>query len=63
MTAVKVVDQPSTTITKEFLRTGELPRPRHESLVSSYLPNMHRPPVSDPYKVPTGVVAGDIDSE
>ncbi|KAK1763255.1 hypothetical protein QBC33DRAFT_248438 [Phialemonium atrogriseum] len=44
--------QTSTSITKEFLRTGRLPTPRHDTNVSVYSPGMHRPPVSNPYKVP-----------
>lgn len=30
--------------------------------VSVYLPGMIRAPISDPYEVPTGVGAGDVDS-
>ena len=57
-----VPNQPSSLITKEYLRTGTLPSARNESLVSVYTPGMHRTPVPDPYDVPTGAVTEDIDS-
>jgi hypothetical protein len=57
-----VVDQESTKITKEFLKTGVLPRVQSSAEVSVYLPGMTRAPISNPYKVPTGAGAGDVDS-
>ncbi|KAI0096815.1 hypothetical protein F4776DRAFT_677065 [Hypoxylon sp. NC0597] len=56
-------NQPSSMITKDFLRTGVLPKPRNETLVSVYSPCMHRAPIPDPYKVQTGAAAGDVASE
>ncbi|OTA54443.1 hypothetical protein K449DRAFT_401014 [Hypoxylon sp. EC38] len=56
-------DQQSSLITKEFLRTGVLPKPRNETLVSVYSPCMHRAPIPDPYKVQTGAAAGDATTD
>jgi len=58
-----VPNQPSSLITKEFLRTGVLPKPRNETLVSVYSPGMQRDPIPDPYEVQTGEAAGDIESK
>ena len=58
-----VPTQPSTHITKEYLRTGILPKARNETLVTVYEPAMVRGPVSDPYNVPTGFIAGDVESD
>ncbi|KAI0835936.1 hypothetical protein F5Y06DRAFT_114052 [Hypoxylon sp. FL0890] len=58
-----VPNQPSSLITKEFLRTGVLPKPRNETLVSVYSPGMHRALIPDPYQVQTGVAAGDVESK
>ncbi|KAI0376119.1 hypothetical protein F5Y04DRAFT_293194 [Hypomontagnella monticulosa] len=55
-------DQPSSLITKEFLRTGVLPTPRYQTLVSVYTPCMHRAPIPNPYQIQTGAAAGDIES-
>ncbi|KAK4554371.1 hypothetical protein LTR86_008579 [Recurvomyces mirabilis] len=52
----------STNITKQFLRTGVLPCPEDSTYVTVYGPGGKRRPVSNPYDVPTGVLAGDIDS-
>ncbi|KAE8449055.1 hypothetical protein EG329_008643 [Mollisiaceae sp. DMI_Dod_QoI] len=55
-------DQPSTKITKAFLNTGILPGAQDSELVTVYTPGMKRGPISDPYQVPTGALAGDVDS-
>jgi hypothetical protein len=60
--AYLVFDQPSTKITKDFLLTGVLPTARNSSQVTVYTPGMKRGPISDPYDVPTGPEAGDVDS-
>ena len=52
----------STGITKEFLRTGRLPLSEDSTFVTVYQPGEHRRAISDPYCVPTGSEAGDIDS-
>lgn len=57
-----MVDQPSTKITKEYLKTGKLPAAQNSTLVTVYTPGMVRGPIDDPYLVPTGAKAGDIDS-
>jgi hypothetical protein len=57
-----VINQPSTKTTKDFLNTGVLPRAQSNSQVTVYTPGMTRRPISNPYEVPTGVLAGDIDS-
>ena len=57
-----VVDQPSTKITKDFLNFGTLPAAQNSTLVTVYTPGMVRGPIADPYMVPTGAVAGDVDS-
>ena len=58
-----VPEQESTRITKEFLRTGVLPCAKEDTFVTVYGPRAPRePPVANPYDVPTGFVAGDIDS-
>jgi hypothetical protein len=59
---IKVPAQPSSLITKEYMRTGRLPDPRNDTLVSVYGPGMHLDPIASPYDVPTGATAGDIDS-
>ncbi|KAF4628966.1 hypothetical protein G7Y89_g9180 [Cudoniella acicularis] len=55
-------DQPSTKITKAFLNTGVLPVAQESEFVSVYTPGMERRPIPDPYSVPTGALAGDVDS-
>jgi hypothetical protein len=45
-----------------FLRDGTLPKAQDTPQVTVYTPGMTRKPVSDPYKVPTGAEAGDVDS-
>ncbi|KAK3056985.1 hypothetical protein LTR09_002023 [Extremus antarcticus] len=54
--------QQSTEITKEFLRTGNLPAAINDTFVTVYEPGSKREPVADPYDVPTGFAAGDVDS-
>jgi hypothetical protein len=57
-----VTEQESTNITKAFLNTGVLPSAQDSEFVTVYTPGMNRKPVADPYDVPTGGVAGDVDS-
>ena len=57
-----MVDQPSAKITKAFLNTGKLALAQNSTLVTVYTPGMVRGPIEDPYLVPTGATAGDIDS-
>ncbi|KAK5132454.1 hypothetical protein LTR08_009065 [Meristemomyces frigidus] len=57
-----LVHQPSTLLTKEFLRTGVLPTARNETLVTVYTPGMEREPIPDLYDVPTGPAAGDLNT-
>ncbi|RFU28898.1 hypothetical protein B7463_g7452, partial [Scytalidium lignicola] len=57
-----LVDQPSTKITKAFLNTGILPVAQESEFVSVYTPGMTRKPISNPYLVPVGALAGDVDS-
>jgi len=45
-----------------FLNSGSLPDAQDSRLVSVYTPGMIRKPISDPYQVPTGAIAGDVDS-
>jgi len=47
---------------KDFLSTGVLPSAMNGSQVSVYHPGMRRGPIPDPYDVPTGFIAGDVDS-
>ncbi|KAL6241664.1 hypothetical protein RBB50_011446 [Rhinocladiella similis] len=54
--------QYSTEIEKSFLRTGTLPRQSIDSSLTVYAPSMKRGPIADPYSVPTGFWAGDVDS-
>lgn len=66
-TAVKLTTgtdpkQESTAITKAFLRTGLLPPHEDSTFVTVYEPGERRRPIVDPYCVPTGFQAGDIDS-
>lgn len=58
-----MTDQPSTHIEKEFLRTGKFPCVQNETFVTVYAPGTTRDPISDPYSVPTGEMAGDIDTD
>lgn len=58
----KVTTQPSTLISKAFLRNGTVPAAQESEQVSVYTPGMVRKPVSDPYQVVTGALAGDVDS-
>jgi hypothetical protein len=46
----------------DFLNAGILPAAIEGELVSVYTPGMSRKPISDPYQVPTGAIAGDVDS-
>ncbi|KIW91189.1 uncharacterized protein Z519_08084 [Cladophialophora bantiana CBS 173.52] len=55
--------QYSAEIENGFLRTGVLPRKSNDSSVTVYAPPMKRGPIADPYSVPTGFWAGDVDSE
>ncbi|KAH8811132.1 Alpha/Beta hydrolase protein [Xylogone sp. PMI_703] len=57
-----LVDQASTKITKEFLNTGIIPAAQENEFVSVYTPGMTRKPISDPYLIPVGALAGDVDS-
>jgi hypothetical protein len=61
-TTFSLVDQPAKIIEDEFLRTGVLPAARSDDRVSVYTPGMKRAPIPDPYSVPTGEVAGDVNS-
>ena len=62
MTRSTVIDQPSTHITKDFLNTGILPYAQNSTQVTVYTPGMKLAEISDPYDVPTGPKAGDINS-
>ncbi|KAJ7255668.1 hypothetical protein C8J57DRAFT_1075388, partial [Mycena rebaudengoi] len=44
----------------DFIRTGIMPSTRNDSLITIVPPGGTRAPVSDPYDVPTGALAGDI---
>lgn len=57
-----MVNQPSTKLMNEFLNTGLLPTAQNSSQVTVYTPGMKPAPISDPYGVPTGPGAGDVDS-
>ncbi|TVY51007.1 putative hydrolase [Lachnellula cervina] len=57
-----LVNQPSTKLMNEFLNTGLLPTAQNSSQVTVYTPGMKPAPISDPYGVPTGPGAGDVDS-
>jgi hypothetical protein len=46
----------------DFLNSGILPDAQESQLVSVYTPGMKRKPISDPYQVPTGAIAGDVGS-
>jgi hypothetical protein len=58
-----VSDTPSHLISTDFIRTGALPAARNETFVSVYRTGMQLGPIADPYEVPTGTVAGDVDSD
>ena len=45
---------------KEFLSKGTLPKAMSNSSVTVYTPGMKRAPIPNPYDVPTGEVAGDV---
>lgn len=62
MLVMTVPNQPSSILTREFLRTGTLPSARNETLVTVYSPGTVRAPIADPYDVPVGDGAGDVDS-
>jgi hypothetical protein len=47
---------------KDYLSTGVLPPSQHNELTSVYYHPEKRHPISDPYKVPTGALGGDINS-
>ncbi|OAA53447.1 protease [Niveomyces insectorum RCEF 264] len=53
-------DAPSSLITREYLRTGVLPKPRDDALCSVHAPRTRRGPIPNPYLVQTGRAAGDI---
>jgi hypothetical protein len=55
-------DLSTAAIMKDFLRTGVLPSAMNNSQVTIYHPGMRRSDIPDPYDVPTGFIAGDIDS-
>ncbi|TVY92660.1 putative hydrolase [Lachnellula willkommii] len=57
-----LVHQPATKMMNEFLNTGVLPSAQNSSQVSVYTHGMKPAPISDPYAVPTGPEAGDVDS-
>ncbi|MCJ1379735.1 hypothetical protein MMC17_002838 [Xylographa soralifera] len=59
-TTFSLSDQPSTAMMKEFLSTGTLPKAMSNSLVTVYTPGMERAPFPDPYSIPTGEMAGDV---
>ena len=59
-TTFSLSDQPSTAMMKEFLSNGKLPKAISNSSVTVYTPGMKRTPILDPYSVPTGEVAGDV---
>ncbi|OAL39580.1 hypothetical protein AYO20_00977 [Fonsecaea nubica] len=52
----------STAIAKRFLRTGVLPGHSNNTFVTVYASPVKRGPIADPYSVPTGFQAGDVDS-
>lgn len=56
------LDQPATKLAVEYVRTGVLPTPVDEELVTIYPAHhgRHRT-ISDPYCVPVGSIAGDVD--
>jgi hypothetical protein len=60
--SILVFNQSSTKITKEFFNTGILPKAQNSTFVTVYTPGMVRGPIEDPYLVPTGAEAGDVDS-
>jgi hypothetical protein len=47
---------------KDFLRTGILSSATNSSQVSIYHPGMRHDAIPDPYDIPTGFIARDIDS-
>ncbi|KAJ7628778.1 hypothetical protein FB45DRAFT_1059477 [Roridomyces roridus] len=48
-------------LSRNFLRTGSMPSPQDNTQVVTVIPpGGTRPPVPDPYDVPTGAVAGDV---
>jgi hypothetical protein len=59
-TSFSLTDQPSTAITKNFLRTGVLPGNISNALVTVYKGSTKGRKIPDPYSVPTGEVAGDV---
>jgi hypothetical protein len=62
LTSALAPDQPAVQLAKNFLRTGKLPAPKNDTRVTVYHAGMRLEPVADPYLVPTGETAGDIDS-
>lgn len=63
LTNLGEVNTPSSSISKEFIRTGVLPDAQNDTLVSVYRTGMEVAPIASPYDYPTGAIAGDIDSE
>jgi len=47
---------------KTFLTTGQLPAAMNDSQTTVYMPGVPRDPIPDPYSVPTGEVAGDVNT-
>jgi hypothetical protein len=47
-------------IMADFIRTGVMPGPRDDGLITIVPPGGTRAPVPDAYDVPTGAIAGDI---
>jgi len=61
-TSFSLIRQPATAITRDYLKTGILPKVSIGPLVSVYSPGMQPSNALDPYKVATGALAGDQDS-
>jgi hypothetical protein len=61
-TSFSLADQPATLLMHEFLKTGILPATSNGTLVSVYAPGSAQPKFENPYEVPTGALAGDLDS-
>lgn len=55
-----LVPGPARSLEIEFLNTGVFPKSINQTFVTVYAPGSVRAPVSDPYLVPVGPLAGDI---
>ena len=55
-------DQPSSLIETQFISTGVLPEATNQTLFTVYPPGAQLAPIANPYDVPTGAIAGDVDS-